>query len=659
MKKSNRALLSSVLALVLCCSMLIGSTFAWFTDSAASGSNVITSGNLDIEVEYTLDGKTWADLDGAKDLFSKGLWEPGHTEVVALRITNKGSLALKYSAHMNIFTETVGQTKDGEEIKLSEILSVSSLVQATGMVGDIAVSLAFAGENKVAYETTSAFESANVLRADQHLIPGDAHYVVIKVDMPESVGNEANHDGVHVPSINFGVNVMAAQLTHESDSFDNQYDKDVSVSTFEEMKNALAAGVTDFDFMGNTVNLNYGLTKAMIPAGTTVTIKNAMISGRSYGNGVDGTVIFENCTFTHSGAYSIHFDNGAGEVIFKNCTLYGWNSFGSTLKSVSFYNCALYGNGKYALIRSYVDLYLENCTYDTTNADHEDVYNEGIEAVNGAKLEMVDCAKSVASGEAFIEATEGGNLAITEDIVYNNTDPNKQMILEATGEINFNGNGNTITVTGADPSIGNHGYVGFVPPAGEDATVSDVTITGTGFVEIGHYGMGGGNYTANNLKVENLESTLANGDKGFTLGCAFMAFGDLDLNNCVMTGTTAMDGVLAVDLGCGQNLTTNINGGKYGTVYCWSHSIVNANGADIDTLYVAPIKGTVTIKSGTQVDTLRVAYGTSAASAARLAKLTIEDGAEIGKIVFSDANNAEQTFDTVADWNAFVASFNP
>ena len=74
-KTTKRALLSSVLALFLCFTMLLGTTYAWFTDEVTSGSNVIKAGNLDIAVEYTLDGETWKDLDGAEDLFQKGLWE--------------------------------------------------------------------------------------------------------------------------------------------------------------------------------------------------------------------------------------------------------------------------------------------------------------------------------------------------------------------------------------------------------------------------------------------------------------------------------------------------------------------------------------------------------------------------------------------------------
>ncbi len=227
-KSTKRALLTSSISLLLCFAMLLGTTFAWFTDSAATASNVIKSGNLDIDVMYTLNGTDWKPLDGANDLFQKGLWEPGHTEVVALRIKNNGTLALKYAANMNIVSETVGKTTDGKDIVLSDILTVSTLVQQANDVGDIALMLAFNGENRVAYENTSTFKAGNVLRENVELHPGDTHYLITKVDMAETVGNEANHNGTDIPTINFGINVLATQFTYENDSFGNDYDKDAT-----------------------------------------------------------------------------------------------------------------------------------------------------------------------------------------------------------------------------------------------------------------------------------------------------------------------------------------------------------------------------------------------------------------------------------------------
>ena len=266
-KATKRMLLTSILSLALCILMLIGSTFAWFTDTVTSGNNIIKSGNLDIDVEYTLDGDNWNNLDGADDLFQKGLWEPGHTEVVALRIKNNGTLALKYAASMNIIDEIVGKNKDGANIVLSDILTVSTLVQQSGMVGDITVGLAFSGENSVSYENTTTFKAGNVLREDKELAPGDAHYLIIKVDMAETVGNEANHNGTNIPSIDFGIKVLATQYTSESDSFGNQYDKDaeypkqvIKVSSSDELVAALAGGgempialASDIDDFGGTI----------------------------------------------------------------------------------------------------------------------------------------------------------------------------------------------------------------------------------------------------------------------------------------------------------------------------------------------------------------------------------------------------------------------
>ena len=184
----------------------------------------------------------------------------------------------------------------------------------------------------------------------------------------------------------------------------------------EALESALADGETNvvIDANGaNIGNLDYGLSSSNIPAGTTVTIRNAEVSGKSYGNGVDGTVIFDGCTFNNSGAYSIHFDSGSGDVIFKNCHLYGWNSFGSSLNSVTFENCSLHGNGTYALIRSYVTLTLTDCTIDVSNANHTDGYSEGVETVNDATLTMTNTKYEASNANGLNYALAAGANKVT------------------------------------------------------------------------------------------------------------------------------------------------------------------------------------------------------------------------------------------------------
>ena len=101
-KSTKRALLGSVVAMVLCLAMLVGATFAWFTDTASTGVNKIQAGNLDVALEYSTDMKTWKEATNATQLFNdKALWEPGHTEVVYLKLVNNGNLALKYETEFS------------------------------------------------------------------------------------------------------------------------------------------------------------------------------------------------------------------------------------------------------------------------------------------------------------------------------------------------------------------------------------------------------------------------------------------------------------------------------------------------------------------------------------------------------------------------------
>ena len=111
-KATKRAMLSSVVALFLCFAMLMGTTYAWFTDSVTSENNVIKSGNLDVTLEYYKGGK-WHDVQGASDIITNELWEPGATEIAYLRIKNNGSLALKYSLGVNIRSEKEGVNAAG------------------------------------------------------------------------------------------------------------------------------------------------------------------------------------------------------------------------------------------------------------------------------------------------------------------------------------------------------------------------------------------------------------------------------------------------------------------------------------------------------------------------------------------------------------------
>lgn len=263
-KSTKRALLTSVLALLMCVTMLVGATFAWFTDTASTGINKIQAGNLDLEVEYrtTADGE-WKTLDKATDLFgAEGtLFEPGHTRVVELKIANAGNLALKYKIGMNVVSETAGTNKDSKPYKLSEYLKVATTgIQQYPAEGGIAEAMEWAIFQPGMGSMWKSHDFANFYleyasNGNVHALqPGDARILGIKVYMPESVGNEANaKTPADAASINFGLHVVATQYTTERDSFDNKYDKD---ATYPEYTVTTADALTKAAKEGGIITVN-------------------------------------------------------------------------------------------------------------------------------------------------------------------------------------------------------------------------------------------------------------------------------------------------------------------------------------------------------------------------------------------------------------------
>ena len=267
-KSTKRALVSSALAIIMCVAMLIGATFAWFTDTASTGVNKIQAGNLDLKVEYakekmnddgTLAGELteWTPIDNATNVFDpNALWEPGRTEYVVFRITNNGNLALKYKLSLETLAQKPGTNKANEQFYLADYLCASAKVNVGP--GEIGSGVSTLGAFMTKLNDLGVAGVKNVLDPEYHpltdatvngtLLPGKTNCVPMAIWMPTSVGNEANAISPDkAATIDFGINVVATQDTVESDSFNNQYDADAPldfepVSTADELKAAATNG---------------------------------------------------------------------------------------------------------------------------------------------------------------------------------------------------------------------------------------------------------------------------------------------------------------------------------------------------------------------------------------------------------------------------------
>ena len=203
-KSTKRALLGSVVAMVLCLAMLVGATFAWFTDTASTGVNKIQAGNLDVQLVdengNSLEGKTLEFKKAANAAEGEAvLWEPGCTyELPAVYVKNNGNLALKYK---------VAITGINGSAKLNDVIDWT--------INDADLS------------------------ADHSLAAGaTSEALTIKGHMKESAGNEYMNESID----GIAITVAATQDTVENDSFGNTYDKDaeypiVAMDTLQELIN--------------------------------------------------------------------------------------------------------------------------------------------------------------------------------------------------------------------------------------------------------------------------------------------------------------------------------------------------------------------------------------------------------------------------------------
>ena len=331
-KSTKHALLASVLSIVMCFAMLIGSTFAWFTDEVKTGVNKIVAGNLDVEMEYAVfneDGtfKEWKSVEGESLFDENALWEPGYTQVVYLKISNVGSLSLNYKLSVDVAHEKQGVTLDenGNQVRfnLSDFLKFGTVAtDAENFFTDRDAAREAIGENAGKLKNYSATGS---IKASEKTT--DVDYVALVVYMPETVGNEANHISnveAAAPYIELGIKLEATQMMDEKDSFGNNYDKnafqnneqtpaeenafaDMSKDSFEVKTEADLLKFADLvntgtDFANKTVTLANDITLSQsnwTPIGTNTTPfkgtfdgGNHTISGLNIAKDINGNAGF-------------------------------------------------------------------------------------------------------------------------------------------------------------------------------------------------------------------------------------------------------------------------------------------------------------------------------------------------------------------------------
>ena len=410
-KSTKRALLTSVLALLMCVTMLIGATFAWFTDSASTAVNKIQAGTLNVDIVDkngdSLDGKSlsFKDVNNNTDI----LWEPGATfNLDSFKIVNKGNLAFKY------------------KVIISGVNGNAKLLEAI----DFFVKIGDA--EKVALADWDGILLPDGEAATDTMDAGTTSAITISGTMKKEAGNE--YQGLSIDGI--GITVLATQYTYENDSFGSTYDEDATYGT-----GATIIGLKD------TYDSLTAAAKAWRES------KGVVTSGSTFGMNSLGTV--DSITWVVSGEVAtgdgegVIGNNGAGGSILGG----GYFTPGVTvnniiIKGVNDAKIAKTGDS-YLVSAAGKNVVYENITFvDTVKIDS-----------NPANLTFKNC--KFEAGFRMPHSATNGNVTIENCTFTGNESNGYAIFAQGDNMASFKINGNTISNCrrGINVQVGNNAVV--------------------------------------------------------------------------------------------------------------------------------------------------------------------------------------------------------
>ncbi len=404
-KNTKRALFTSVLSMLLCATMLIGSTFAWFTDNATTGVNTIQSGTLDVGLQMLVDGE-WVDAEGQTlgfvddegNILTDILWEPGCSYLLQpFKIINNGNLALKFDVVVSGFT---GDAKLAEAIEYGLLLGDVNNLSFVSM-GDL-----------------NSFDGLFDGIKDSVLLPGeesDTSEDGVTLHMKESAGNE--YQGLTLNGLS--ISIVATQATVESDSYDNQYDTGAQYDELivvpadntklgEAIANIPADKSVTISLPALSENEAYTLPgSSMTNKDVTFTgTKDTVVDLTNAVTATGATVTFEGITVKSADSGTYQGIHHAEKVVYKDCII---NGMVFLYSDADFVNCTFNNNNDYCIWTYGNNATFTGCTFNTGGKAIL-VYNEGtVKATVGVNNCTFNDNNTLDTNKAAIEVGESAN----------------------------------------------------------------------------------------------------------------------------------------------------------------------------------------------------------------------------------------------------------
>ncbi len=522
---TKKALIASVLSLVLCFSMLVGTTFAWFTDSVTSTGNIIKSGTLDVEMHWA-EGKAdpnandtvWTDASTGA-IFKNKNWEPGYTEVRHIKISNVGTLDLKYQLH--IFA-------NGDVSKLTDAIDVYFVDPAQQVADRTAL-------NGVEPAGTLTEVLAGMPgNASGDLNNGDSNIVTIALKMRESAGNE--YQGLEVGS-DFVIQLLATQLTSEKDSFDDQYDANAEFLQV----NKSAAIVNNNGTLGEavvlTADMPAGTIKVTVPAGAQLSsadVADLKLTVKNAANGYSGQLTANQVATGYEiyvdgiADYINPFVNASGRSIYNYSDIKVELPIGVGRNDVKAYQNGMMPNNTWASYDSDAGIVTFSVDYFTPvfqakKSNITVVYTK----LSEAEKQLNEALENITAGDSVTINSTADNTVSVNNIA-DALNGSSNIILVGNGADNTTVASNSATVTA------------------DALTVKDMTIQSVGTTTI----------KGNNTTIENVVYQSVGTDYGLTVSGS-----DTTIKNTTVEGAMATQGLLLIASGSDTTASvTNVSG---------------------------------------------------------------------------------------------------
>ena len=502
MRTSRKSLWASGISVVICAMLLVGTTFAWFTDSITNSGNKIQAGELNITLSELNSEGNYVEV-GESPIFESELWEPGYSDAAVLKVANEGSLALEWRLDL--------VNKGGEAGILGEVIDVYAKVSEGSAITTVPTSLEAAQAdgytlvgtlNELMADADGA--AHGILYAADNTAAGgySEAYAGVVLHMRESADND--YQGLSVGTT-FDIVLNATQYTYEEDGFGSStYDasaeyemmlteedainalidpdatdvdiaSDITVTGYDEHAYIISDKNVDFngstftkpDSAGSGLRIGYDpTTNDVVPANVTISNANFVSLGYSPAVRVEtgSNATFSDCNFDgdfqaylSTTSYNLPQDTTM-TLVFNNCTFTGEVELGT-------------GGGDYEMK---YDVTFNNCTFDTTSTAVMVGYDAGGSVtLNNCKMNVNAGASNGASGIILRANKEDFDLNI------NYTDITFTCTGNGSAPINLNNSANAVNVSFTSSSValnggGNGSYPVSVSAAGDDTAVLNI-----------------------------------------------------------------------------------------------------------------------------------------------------------------------------------------